>query len=92
MLMHMQSKEKENDDSNGSDENGDDDEEYCPDTSQREIPYADFAIGESTKCSSGHFQKMRIVLDLAFLRNSRGQPLRCRSSARHGPVRHDYRQ
>jgi hypothetical protein len=37
-----------------------------PDTDTWGLPYAYFAIGETTGCSADHFQNMRLVINLAF--------------------------
>lgn len=37
-----------------------------PDPSTWDLPYAYFAIGEGSGCSSDHFQDMRLVFNLAF--------------------------
>jgi hypothetical protein len=36
------------------------------------VPYAYFAIGETTGCSADHFQNMRLVINLAFCGNVAG--------------------
>jgi len=38
----------------------------APDTNQWGLPYGHFPIGEGTKCPSGHFRNMRLVINLAF--------------------------
>jgi hypothetical protein len=40
--------------------------QVVPDPQQWGAPYAYFAIGPTTGCSSDHFRDMRIVFDLAF--------------------------
>mmetsp|Transcript_23763 Transcript_23763/g.35465 ORF Transcript_23763/g.35465 Transcript_23763/m.35465 type:complete len:485 (-) Transcript_23763:447-1901(-) len=45
---------------------GDADSEVLPDTSTWGLPYGYFAIGDESRCSSDHFQNMRIVFNLAF--------------------------
>eukprot|EP00538_Stauroneis_constricta_P012022 CAMPEP_0119563202 /NCGR_PEP_ID=MMETSP1352-20130426/22699_1 /TAXON_ID=265584 /ORGANISM="Stauroneis constricta, Strain CCMP1120" /LENGTH=177 /DNA_ID=CAMNT_0007611749 /DNA_START=44 /DNA_END=574 /DNA_ORIENTATION=- len=37
-----------------------------PDPTEWDLPYAYFAIGPTTGCSSDHFQDMRVVFNLAF--------------------------
>lgn len=37
-----------------------------PNPDQWGLPYAYFAIGQGTTCSANHFQKMRLVFNLAF--------------------------
>ena len=37
-----------------------------PDPDQWGVPYAYFAIGDTTGCSADHFQNMHIVFNLAF--------------------------
>jgi hypothetical protein len=43
-----------------------------PDTHSWGLPYAYFAIGETTGCSADHFKNMRIVFNLAFCGNVAG--------------------
>lgn len=38
----------------------------APDTEDWGLPYAYFAIGETTGCSRNHFKDMRVVINLAF--------------------------
>jgi hypothetical protein len=42
------------------------DERIMPDTDTWGLPYAYFAIGDTTGCSADHFKNMRLVFDLAF--------------------------
>jgi len=43
-----------------------------PDPSSWGLPYAYFAIGETTGCSADHFKNMRLVFNLAFCGNVSG--------------------
>ncbi|KAL7511650.1 hypothetical protein ACHAXN_008557 [Cyclotella atomus] len=43
-----------------------------PDTHSWGLPYAYFAIGDTTGCSADHFKNMRIVFNLAFCGNVAG--------------------
>jgi len=46
--------------------NPDETTRVVPDPNQWGIPYAVFAIGDGTGCSSDHFDQMRLVLNTAF--------------------------
>jgi len=46
--------------------NDDDGSRVTPDPDSWGLPYAAFAIGDTTGCSADHFQNMRIVLNTAF--------------------------
>ncbi len=43
-----------------------------PDPSMWGLPYAYFAIGDTTGCSADHFKNMRIILNMAFCGNVSG--------------------
>jgi len=43
-----------------------DDKRIIPEPDEWGLPYAYFAIGEESGCSSDHFQNMRIIFNLAF--------------------------
>lgn len=43
-----------------------------PDPHSWGLPYAYFAVGESTGCSADHFKHMRLVFNLAFCGNVSG--------------------
>jgi hypothetical protein len=53
-------------------EAADKDHRVMPDPSEWGLPYAYFAIGEGTGCSSDHFKNMHIVFNLAFCGNVAG--------------------
>ena len=48
------------------DDESDQNRAVTPDPDTWGVPYAAFAIGETTGCSASHFQNMRLVLNTAF--------------------------
>mmetsp|Transcript_9924 Transcript_9924/g.15283 ORF Transcript_9924/g.15283 Transcript_9924/m.15283 type:complete len:443 (+) Transcript_9924:111-1439(+) len=62
-----------------------------PDTDTWGLPYAYFAIGETTGCSADHFRDMRLVLNLAFCGNVSGNRYfgDCPAEAKEFKVKND---
>ena len=62
-----------------------------PDPSQWGLPYAYFAIGETTGCSADHFQNMHIVFNLACCGNVAGNRffMDCEEESKHYNISND---
>jgi len=62
-----------------------------PDPTTWGLPYAYFAIGESTGCSANHFSNMHLVLNLAFCGNVAGNRffMDCQEEAKQYNVSND---
>jgi len=63
----------------------------APNTTSWGVPYAYFAIGDSTGCSADHFKNMRLVFNLAFCGNVAGNRFigDCPDEAEDFMVKHD---